>query len=234
VLLAFAGELDRAAAQLDALLAQEPGFGASCALYRGLLQAEAERRAVHGREGRPLLPPQAPAHVEQRLAALEALRSGDADGARRALGRAEAAGPALEGKLDGEAFRSVTDDDELLGSVLEVFAAGRYLWLPFEHVRRLELTAPAQLVDLLWPSAVLEDATGREAHVHLPALYVGSAEAEDDHARVGALTQWTLQAGLCRGLGQRTLRVEGAGEAREVGLLAVRRLELWPAGAAAC
>jgi protein involved in temperature-dependent protein secretion len=104
VLLCFAGELDRAAAQLDTLALQNPELAVGTAHYRALLGAEAERRAVHERDGAPLLPPDCPAHVEARLDALRALRAGDEPAARAALERAQADAPALEGKLDGESF----------------------------------------------------------------------------------------------------------------------------------
>src|SRR5262245_20843112 len=89
VLLCFAGELDRAVLQLDALARQDADLGMRLAVYRTLLVAEAERIAVHRREGQPLLPPDCPAHVEARLAALQALRRGDLEQARAALERAE-------------------------------------------------------------------------------------------------------------------------------------------------
>src|SRR5215475_11658393 len=142
VLLCFAGELDRAAAQLDTLALQSPELAVGVAHTRALIHAEAERRAVHERDGVPLLPPDSPAHVEARLEALRALRVGDAACAGEMLEQAMDATPPLEGKLDGESFDALGDRDDVLGPVLEVYAAGRYLWLPLERVRRLELAAP--------------------------------------------------------------------------------------------
>ena len=227
VLLCFAGELDRAVLQLDALTRQNADLGMSLAITRSLLLAEAERNAVHRREGQPLLPPDCPAHVEARLAALQALRRGDVEQARVALERAEKERPEVSAEIDGERFADLRDYDDLLGPVLEVYAGGRYLWVPFERVKRIELAAPAQLIDLLWPQATLEDVTGSEAHVHLPALYVGSGEAADDAVRLGRTTEWIDQAGLLyRGLGQKTWLAQRADAEREIGLLQVRRLAI--------
>jgi type VI secretion system protein ImpE len=226
VLLCFAGELDRAVLQLDALARQNAEMGMGIAPYRTLLVAEAERCAVHRREGQPLLPPDCPAHVEARLAALQALRRGDVEQARSALERAEKERPDVSVVVDGARFDDLRDYDDLLGPVLEVYAGGRYLWLPFERVRLLEIETPTQLVDLLWPRARLEETSGAEAHVHLPALYVGSCEAADERVRLGRSTEWIEQAGLLyRGMGQKTWLAQRAGEESELGLLQVRRLE---------
>jgi type VI secretion system protein ImpE len=234
VLLCFAGELDRAVLQLDALTRQDAELGMALTVYRTLLVAEAERIAVHRREGRPLLPPECPAHVEARLAALQALRRNEVDLARAALERAEKDRADVAVQIDGERFTDLRDYDDLLGPVLEVFAGGRYLWLPLERVKRLEIAAPAQLIDLLWARATLEDSTGVEAHVHLPALYVGSSEAADERVRLGKTTEWIDQAGLLyRGVGQKTWLAQRAADEREIGLLEVRRLDVDPAAGTA-
>ncbi len=227
VLLGFAGELDRAVLQLDALARLDADFGMAVAIYRTLLVAEAERSAVHRREGQPLLPPDCPAHVEARLDALKALRRGEIDRARAALERAEKERPDVGCEIDGERYGDLRDYDDLLGPVLEVFAGGHYLWLPFERVKRLELAPPTQLVDLLWPRATLEDSSGAEAHVHLPALYVGSSEAADERLRLGRGTEWIEQAGLLyRGVGQKTWLAQRADGEREIALLELRRLDV--------
>ena len=231
VLLCFAGELDRAAALLDTLGLQNPELAVGTAHYRALLGAEAERRAVHERDGAPLLPPDCPAHVEARLEALRALRAGDEPTARAALERAQAGVAALEGKLDGESFDDLCDRDDLLGPVLEVYAGGRYLWLPLERVRRLELSPPRRRIDLLWPAAVLVDRSGAEANVHLPALYAGSHAASDGRLQLGQMTDWQDALGLAfRGLGQKVLCARRGASEREVGLLEVRSLELSDGG----
>jgi type VI secretion system protein ImpE len=170
-----------------------------------------------------------PCHVEARLDALRALREGRAADARSALERAERARPALEGKVDGEPFADLFDSDELLGPVLEVFAGGHYLWLPLERVRTLQIRKPSHQLELLWLPAELEDAAGDTATVHLPALYHGSAAADDAGLRAGRMTEWREQGGLVvRGLGQKVLLARCGGDEREVALRELRTLEISP------
>jgi type VI secretion system protein ImpE len=227
VLLCFAGELDRATAQLETLSLQNPELAVGTSHYRALILAEAERRAVHERGGAPLLPPDCPGYVEARLEALHALRASDPARAAAALERAEAETPALEGKLDGESFDDLRDHDDVLGPVLEIYAGGHYLWLPLERVRRLELAAPVRRLDLLWPSARLEDSSGAEANVHLPALYVGSHAASDGRLQLGQMTDWRDDQGVAfRGVGQKVLLARRGSRERELGLLELRDLEL--------
>lgn len=229
-LLCFAGEWDRATRQLDVLVHQDPQLVASAGVYGGLLAAERHRAAVFAGEAAPLLPPDAPAHAAERQAALAAWRGGDAAAAGRRLEAAVAAQPALAGRLDGLEFAGLRDLDDLLGSVLEVFAGGRYLWLPLERIRRLTIAEPGHLLDLLWLPARLEGADGETAAVHLPVLYAGSAAAPDDQLRLGRQTDWRDEGPFYRGLGQRLLACAGRdGEEREAGLLAVRSLEFGPA-----
>src|SRR5258705_5870701 len=137
VMLCWAGELDRAILQLDMLTEQNAEFGMGSVVYRSLVTAEAERAAVLTRSGNPLLPPDSGAHAEARLAALRALRAGDSALARAELVRAESLRPALEGKLDGEAFTGLYDSDELFGPILEGLAGRHYLWRPPRRARQL-------------------------------------------------------------------------------------------------
>src|SRR5262249_33847930 len=164
--------LERARRQVDALEALGPRLLGWCSLYRSLLDAEMERRRAHREGAQPLLPPQVGAHVTSRKAALDALRTGDALAAATALSAAR--GPALTGGGGGVPFTSGAEADDALGSVLEVFAGGRYLWVPFERIRRLEIPEPRHLIDTLWMEARLDDRVSGVVTVHLPVLYEGT------------------------------------------------------------
>jgi type VI secretion system protein ImpE len=228
-LLSFAGEWERAGRQLDALGVQDPQLAAGGRIYHNLLASEEERRAVHTGTARPLLPAEPPAHLTARLEALSARQAGDAAFVTRALGSAVAQQPALVGKINEQPFSALRDLDDFLGSVLEVFAGGRYLWLPLERVRTLTLAPPAHLLDLLWAPAQLEDSTGTTAAVHVPVLYVDSAAGADEELQLGRKTEW-LDAGggdFCRGQGQRMLaHALDEGEPEELAILDLRTLEI--------
>jgi type VI secretion system protein ImpE len=229
-LLCFAGDLERAEKQLDVLANQDERARSGGLVYRGLLASELERRMVFSGEGRPAIPPGAPAYVDKRLAALALVRSGEYEAAEQRLDEAIAETPTQTGKLNGRAFRGIRDYDDALGSILEVFAGGRYLWIPLHHVRRLALGEPTTALDTLWLPAQLEDADGERARVHIPALYAGSHEHEDTAVRMGRRTEWLERGNLYAGAGQRIFLLGAETGTEELQALSLRSLEIADTG----
>src|SRR5258708_6451076 len=73
-LLAFAGELDRAGKQIDALKYDELELQTAALSYRKLLDAEEKRRRLFSNGVQPQFLTEPPAHVKLRLEALNRLR----------------------------------------------------------------------------------------------------------------------------------------------------------------
>lgn len=100
------------------------------------------------------------------------------------------------GTLNGEPFRTIEDIDPRIGSRLEVFIAGEYMWLPFAHIGSLTLGPPRFLRDLLWASATVTASPvlqGKEfGEVLLPILYPFSSSHERDEVKLGRETEWQL------------------------------------------
>ena len=137
----------------------------------------------------------------------------------------------VAGTLNGRPFARITDADPRLGARLEVFAGGRYLWLPFAHLASLRMEAPERLRDVHWPPARL--ATGPSVRdlelgeVLLPALTPAAWRHGDDEVRLGRATDWDdLPDGDFAPVGQKLLRVDDD----LVPLLDVRELVITPAG----
>lgn len=98
------------------------------------------------------------------------------------------------GVLNGKPFKSFLDADPRIGARLELFAAGNYLLLPFEHVASIQITAPKRLRDLLWTPAVVRTMPsfkGTEiGEVLLPVLSPFSWRHPDEAVRLGRATVW--------------------------------------------
>jgi type VI secretion system protein ImpE len=230
VFLCFAGDLERAEKQLDALAIGDERLARGGIVFRNLLASELERRRVFEGRGQAVVPPGAPAYLAERHEALRLLCAGDAAGAQARFDQAIAHSPSVAGRIDGEPFDGLCDYDDLLGNVIEVFAGGRYLWLPLEHLRVLELSTPETALDTLWIPARLEDRDGATAQVHVPALYAGSHADPDARIRLGRETAWEERGALCVGRGQRVW-ISAAGDAlSERAALSVRRIEIARAG----
>jgi type VI secretion system protein ImpE len=102
--------------------------------------------------------------------------------------------PPIAGQLDERECESIEDADPRLGARLEVYAAGAYLWIPYEHIASVEIQPPARLRDLLWIPAMLHTGPafkGREmGEVLLPVLTPLAWKQPDGAVRLGRQTEW--------------------------------------------
>lgn len=140
----------------------------------------------------------------------------------------------VSGTINGKPFKSLTDADPRIGARLEIFAAGAYTWLPFEHVTSVAMQAPARLRDLLWSPLRVQTAPSFKGlelgEVLYPVLAPRSAESDDDTIRLGRATEWVRwEDGTEAPVGQKILLVDG----EEFPLLELRDLQITPAAAAA-
>lgn len=174
-LLAFAGRLTDARKHLTAIDSDDPAWPASRRAFRLLFRAERQRSVT---VRRPDVLPAAPSHAKRRWLAVKRLRDGDPAAAVRWTDHADAASPDLEGFLDGQEFDSLRDADDRFGSVLEVFAGGRWVWFPWEAVRRVKLELPKYALDRLYRPAEVRLKDGTDHRVHLPLVYPNSHEAD--------------------------------------------------------
>lgn len=213
-LASFAGDLERARRQIDAVRYDEAERDAQVAVYRGLLDAEEKRRRLFrdGLAARYLTPP--PAHVQMRYEAIQRMREKNPGEAAARLREANETATPLQGTLNGKAFDVLRDADDLFGTVLEVMAHGEYFWVPLEQVESVAMNAPRFVRDLLWMPARLILKEGEHGEVFLPTLYPNSHEHPDEEVRLGRTNDWKeLAEGATLGVGARTFLVgdEGIG-----------------------
>jgi type VI secretion system protein ImpE len=124
------------------------------------------------------------------------------------------------GTLNGRGFSSIEDIHPALGPRLEVFAAGSYLWIPFEHIASIQMEAPRRLRDTLWAPAMVRTAPSFKekelGEVLIPVLYPGSWRSTNPDIRLGRVTEWIDDLPV----GQKMLRLDDD----EVPLLEIRDL----------
>jgi type VI secretion system protein ImpE len=136
------------------------------------------------------------------------------------------------GTINGQPFEILEDADPRLGSRLELFAAGAYLWIPFEHIESIEIEPPKRLRDLLWAPALVR--TGPKfkekelGEVLLPVLAPFSWRHPDDNVKLGRATEWAEVDGVTVPSGQRIFSVDG----EDFPLLDIRKIEFTPAESA--
>ncbi len=139
-------------------------------------------------------------------------------------------GPAprpASGTLNGRPFTSLTDADPRIGARLEVYAAGQYTWIPFEHLVSIRMEAPKRLRDLLWAPAIVRPGPAFRNYdlgeVLIPALAPLSAQHADREVRLGRVTEWQeIEDGEQAPIGQKLLLVDD----EEFPILEVRELQI--------
>ena len=129
------------------------------------------------------------------------------------------------GTINGQPFELLEDADPRLGSRLELFAAGAYLWIPFEHIESIEIQPPTRLRDLLWAPALVRTGPAFKekelGEVLLPVLAPFSWKHADDNVKLGRATEWEGDVPY----GQRVFSVDG----EDLPLLEIRKIEFTPA-----
>ena len=189
-LLLFAGDLERARRQIEAIEYKDVDLDAAV----GELPQADRLRAGAARPVRPRAWRRGSSASRRSTCSSGSrrssrLRDGRPAEAAEALGRANEAIPAFTGRLNGQPFQSLRDADDLFAGVLEVMAHGRYFWVGLEQVRLLTMNPPRFPRDLLFVPAHLE-LEDEQGDVFLPALYPGSHEHADDQVKLGRMTDW--------------------------------------------
>jgi type VI secretion system protein ImpE len=131
----------------------------------------------------------------------------------------------LSGKINGRPFESICDADPAIGARLEIYAAGSYMWLPFEHIDSIRMEAPRRLRDTLWAQAAVRSRPsfhgGELGEILIPVLYPFSWRSAHEPVWLGRETRWAEEDGRERPLGQKMLLADG----EELPFLEVRKVE---------
>ena len=137
------------------------------------------------------------------------------------------------GTVNGQPFTTITDADPRIGPRLELFTAGQYMWLPFEHLDSVRTEAPKRLRDLLWAPAIVRPAESFQGlemgEALLPVIAPLTWRHADPAVRLGRVTEWReLEGGGQAPIGQKMLLVDD----EEFPILEVRELVIAHAPAA--
>jgi type VI secretion system protein ImpE len=209
-LLAVDGDWQRALNQLDVAGELDAGTLAMVQMYRETTRCEMVRAEVFAGKRSPLIfgePEQWLALLIESLLVQNTERAGEATELRA---RAFEAAPTTAGTVDGTAFSWIADADMRLGPVCEAIVNGKYYWIPFARLARLDIEPPADLRDFVWAPAHFQFTNGGEAVGVVPTRYPGTESSMDDALRLSRKTEW-LEAGtdVYTGLGQRVLATDG-------------------------
>jgi len=171
---------------------------------RPLLNCEVFRTEVFAARRGPLVFGEPQEWVGWLVQANSLLAGGHGAEAAELRDRAFEAAPARAGTIDGTPFAWIADADTRLGPILEAVVDGRYYWVPFTAVARVQIEKPVDLRDMLWLPALFVWANAGQATGFLLARYPGSEAHPDPAVQLARQTQWeTAAAGHSFGRGQR-------------------------------
>jgi type VI secretion system protein ImpE len=222
-LLIVGGQWERALTQLGVLNDMKIEAEDFVRTYREVIRCELFRKEVFAGAKTPLVLGEPPEWIARLTEAVRLLGEGRIEEAAALRSAAFDSAPAVPGRLNGAPFEWIADADVRLGPVCEAMLNGKYYWIPFERLARIEVEAPTDLRDLIWAPAKLTFQNGGEQVAFLPARYPGSEAALDDDIRMCRRTQWhDLGFETHVGMGQRMF----ATDAGETALLEARLIEL--------
>jgi type VI secretion system protein ImpE len=211
-LLSVLGQWERAQTQLSLAAELDARALAMAQMYREALRCEQLRAEVFAGKRSPVVfgePDEWLALLIESLLVAGTARADQADALRQQA--FEAAEP-TPGSIDGEPFEWIADGDMRLGPVCEAVINGRYYWVPYARLARIDIEAPADLRDVVWMPAHFQFTNGGEMVGVIPTRYPGSETAEDSLVCLARKTVWREHAPeVFHGLGQRVLATD-AGE----------------------
>jgi type VI secretion system protein ImpE len=224
-LLCVTGQWDRALTQLGVASNLDPEALAMAQTYGDAVRCEGIRDQVFSGKKSPLIFGEPEQWLALLIESLLVAGAGETDRSGELHGLAFEAAPASAGAVDGRPFEWISDADSRLGPVLEAVINGRYYWVPFSRLIKIEFEPPEDLRDLVWLPARLQFGNGGESVALIPTRYPGSAASADGLIALARKTVWQeMTADSHRGLGQRIF----ATDAEEVPLLDVRTITLEP------
>lgn len=222
-LLCVTGDWKRAINQLKLSAEMDEAATMMARTYREAIICEVYREKVFAGDKEPMIFGEPQEWLALLIEAQKLLAKGKAAEAADLRGRAFDAAPACSGTADGQRFEWIADADMRLGPVLEVIVNGRYFWLPFAQIGKLEMEAPADLRDAVWTAASLTLTNGGEVPALIPTRYAGTPARGDDATKLARATIWEdAGAETFTGLGQRLLTTDQA----DIALLDLRVLEM--------
>jgi len=228
-LLAVMGQWERALNQLDVAATLDPSALAMAQTYREALRCELLRAEVFAGKRSPMVFGEPEQWLALLIESLLLTARGETAQAQKLRDDAFEAASGSPGTIDGVAFQWIADADMRLGPILEAIVNGRYYWIPFSRLSRIDIEEPADLRDVVWMPAHFEFTNGGEAVGLLPSRYPASETSADAAVCLARKTVWEERSpGVFHGFGQRVLTTE----AGEHPLMDVRKIALGAAAAA--
>jgi type VI secretion system protein ImpE len=221
------GRLDKALTQLQVIATLNADTMLLAQIFRPVIACELLRREIFSGARKPVIFGEPMEWVGGMVQANELVARKEFAAAAALRASAFESASACHGKIDDKPFEWIADTDSRLGPLLEMIIEGKYYWVPFSRIQKIEMEKPSDLRDLVWMPVRFTWTNGGSVPGHIPARYPGTENSADSSLRLGRRTEWHEQPGeTFLGEGQRVF----ATDAGEYPLLVCRNIELAPTG----
>ncbi len=226
-LLCVLGQWDRALNQLNVSLELDAGTLPMVQTYREAIACETLRLQVFAGHKAPMLFGEPETWIALLIEAMLREGQGDTAAARTLREQALEQAPASTGTIDGQAFAWIADADTRLGPTIEAVINGRYYWLPWNRLAKVDIDPPEDLRDRVWMPAHFEFTNGGDVVGLIPTRYPDTDLAAGDMLALSRRTDWRETGpGVFVGLGQRLIATDSG----EFALMDIRSVVVDPAG----
>lgn len=203
------GNLEKALTQLQVVASLDADSMMLAQIFRPVVACEYLRRDVFAGKRTPLIFGEPDEWIGLMVQANVHLARSELEAAAALRARAFEAAPTHGGSINGQAFEWIADADSRLGPLLEVILDGKYYWVPFSRIARIETDPPSDLRDLVWVPARFVWANGGAVSGHIPVRYAGTETAADETLKLARGTTWQEAVTDCfLGLGQRVFATD--------------------------
>ena len=224
-LLCVTGKWDRALNQLNVAAGLDTAALAMAQTYGDAVRCEAIRTDVFAGRKSPMIFGQPDQWLALLIESLLVAGGGEPERSQQLRARALEEAPPSAGTIDGRPFTWIADADSRIGPVLEAVINGRYYWVPFSRLLKIDMEKPEDLRDMVWMPAHLQFENGGESVAFIPTRYPGSEASSDGLVVLARKTVWEeIAPDTFRGLGQRVI----ATDVDDIPLMEIRSIALTP------
>ncbi len=202
-LLSVMGQWDRALTQLSVAGELDDITLAMVSMYRQVIACERLREQVFLGNKEPVIFGKPEEWVAVLIQALKLSAQNEITKSQQLRSQAFDAAPTISGVINEQPFEWLADSDPRLGPVMEAIIDGRYLWVPIENLKSIEIEVPVDLRDVVWlPTHFTWNNEGESFGV-IPCRYPFSYQ-HDAKLALSRETQWQDNGeDLFLGLGQK-------------------------------
>jgi type VI secretion system protein ImpE len=210
-LLCVLGQWERALNQLNVAFELDASTLPMVQTYREAIACETLRLQVFAGHKAPMLFGEPETWIALLIEALLREGRGEPDAARQLREQGLEQAPATAGTADGQPFAWIADADTRLGPTIEAVINGRYYWLPWNRLAKVDIDPPEDLRDAVWMPAHFEFTNGGDIVGLIPTRYPDTVLAQGDALALSRQTDWReTSPGVYIGLGQRLITTDNA------------------------